>query len=390
MRRFVRRTLAVLLLGVLLVSTFSCGQNPPIHSDSGVPSGSSGQTTPGENPISSDDAIQARAEQILASMTLDEKIGQMILARCPVLNAAKDLERYHLSGYILFAKDFRNRTVKDVQTLFSTWQKNAKIGVFLAVDEEGGTVTRISRYPAFRSQAFQSPQALYAEGGMERITADTLEKCELLRLLGINLNFAPVVDVCQDRSAFIYARSMGGDVELVSEFARIEAEIYKKQSVGCVLKHFPGYGSSSDTHTGKAVDTRPLEAFLTGDFLPFQAGIEAGADAVLVSHNTVLCMDANNPASLSPEVHRVLRETLGFDGVIITDELSMGALQGYTTAEIAVEAVRAGNDLLCCTNYAEMIIAIRKACEEGVFTEERLEQSVLRILRMKLRLGIVE
>lgn len=154
-----------------------------------------------------------------------------------------------------------------------------------------------------------------------------------------------------------------------------------EEGVGSVLKHFPGYGNNADTHTGIAYDHRPCETFLDSDFLPFQAGIHAGADMVLVSHNIVSCMDAQAPASLSLEVHKILREELGFTGVIITDDLAMNGVRDFAgDTEAAVLAVHAGNDLLCCTDFEVQIPAVLQAVEEGKITEEQINESVLRIL----------
>lgn len=160
--------------------------------------------------------------------------------------------------------------------------------------------------------------------------------------------------------------------------------------MGCVLKHFPGYGNNADTHTGISYDRRPYETFTSSDFLPFQAGIESGADMVLVSHNIVDCMDAQFPASLSPEVHRILREELGFSGVIVTDDLAMDGIRTFTgDTQAAVQAVLAGNDLLCCTDFETQIPAVLQAVETGEISMEQIDASVLRILELKISLGIL-
>ena len=208
--------------------------------------------------------------------------------------------------------------------------------------------------------------------------------------LGINLNFAPVCDVSQDPQDFIYARSFGQDAEQTAEYVRTVVQTMSQEQMGSVLKHFPGYGNNSDTHTGIAYDERPIEGFVNSDFLPFQAGIDAGADMVLVAHNVVSCMDDQVPASISLPVHNILRNELGFDGVIITDDLVMeGVRQFAGDAEIAVRAVQAGNDMLCCTDFEVQVPAVIKAVETGEITEERLNESVLRILKMKIKLGII-
>ena len=165
----------------------------------------------------------------------------------------------------------------------------------------------------------------------------------------------------------------------------------ESQHMGSVLKHFPGYGGNADTHTGMVYDDRPFETFVSGDFLPFSAGIKAGADMVLVAHNIVNCMDSRYPASLSPRVHQILREDLGFDGVIVTDDLYMDGVRDFAGDEqAAVLAVQAGNDLLCCTDFETQIPAVLAAVEDGTIPESRIDQSVLRILKMKISLGLLE
>lgn len=212
----------------------------------------------------------------------------------------------------------------------------------------------------------------------------------MLRSLGINLNFAPVCDVSQEPSDFIYARSFGQNAEQTAAYAQAVVQTMKENGMGSVLKHFPGYGNNADTHTGIAYDSRPLETFLNSDFLPFQAGIDSGADMVLVAHNVVACMDGQAPASLSPRVHEILRNELGFSGVIITDDLAMDGVRDFAgDEETAVLAVQAGNDMLCCTDFEVQIPAVLEAAKKGEISEERIDESVLRILKMKISLGIL-
>ena len=163
-----------------------------------------------------------------------------------------------------------------------------------------------------------------------------------------------------------------------------------QEQVGSVLKHFPGYGNNSDTHSGLAYDNRSYESFQNNDFLPFQAGIEAGASMVLVSHNIVACMDEDMPASLSPAVHRILREELGFKGVIITDDLVMGAIKQYTgSTSPAVAAVEAGNDMLCSSDFLTHYNQLLEAVNNGTISERRLHQSIYRIICLKEELGLM-
>lgn len=331
-----------------------------------------------------------KAQEILNTMTLEEKVGQMLIARCPEINGAQKVEEYNLGGYILFGRDFSRKTRDAVIQNIQSYQSAAKIPMFIGVDEEGGTVNRVSTNPNLRAVPFWSPQDLYAEGGFDLIQSDTQEKCELLHSLGINLNFAPVCDVSQNPKDFIYERSFGQDAEQTAAYVHLVVQTMSQEGMGSVLKHFPGYGNNVDTHTGTAYDNRSYETFLNSDFLPFQAGIDSGANIVLVSHNVVSCMDGQTPASLSPQVHKILREELGFTGVIITDDLAMDGVRDFTGGtEIAVQAVKAGNDLLCCTDFEVQIPAVLEAVKQGEITEERIDESVLRILELKISLGII-
>ena len=159
--------------------------------------------------------------------------------------------------------------------------------------------------------------------------------------------------------------------------------------VGGVMKHFPGYGENGDTHVDVITDTRSLSQLEGWDLKPFAAGIQTGLGAVLVSHNIVTALDDQNPASLSPNVMAYLRENMGFSGVIITDDLAMGALKSYTPAQTAVMAVKAGVSMLCSTEYEAQITAICEAVSAGEISEETVNDAVYRILSWKHQLGLM-
>lgn len=344
-----------------------------------------------EEQVPSEDSTAERAQTILDAMTLEEKVGQMFIARCPEEDAAQKAADYHLGGYILFGRDFKDKSKEQIMETIQSYQEAVDIPLFIGVDEEGGSVNRVSTNPNLRAVPFWSPQELYAEGGFDLIRSDTQEKCDLLHSLGINLNFAPVCDVSQDADDFIYSRSFGKDAQQTAAYVQTVVEVMAQEGMGSVLKHFPGYGNNADTHTGIAYDSRSYETFRTSDFLPFQAGIESGASMVLVSHNIVNCMDSQYPASLSPAVHQILREELGFSGVIITDDLAMDGVRNFTSDDqVAVLAVQAGNDLLCCTDFETQIPAVLEAVRCGEIPEDRINESVLRILELKIALGIIE
>lgn len=331
------------------------------------------------------------AEQLLERLSPEEKVGQLFLARCPDIQAVEDVQTYHLGGYVLFGRDFENRSPEQVQKNLESYQNAATVPMLIAVDEEGGDVTRVSCYSQFRSSRFPSPRYLYEQGGMELIRQTEEEKCQLLKSLGINVNLAPVCDITTDSDSFMYRRSLGQSPEVTREFVAETVEIMSQYGIGSALKHFPGYGNNVDTHIGSAVDERPLSQLESCDLIPFAGGIEAGCGAIMVSHTVVSCFDAENPASLSYEVHRYLREDMGFDGVIVTDDLVMEAITDqYGAEEAAVLAVLAGNDLLCSTQYQVQYEAVLQAVKSGRISEEQLNQSVLRILQWKADIGLLE
>lgn len=378
-----KRLLCLLLTLALPFGLCACKEEPSVPTAS---DDLASQTTP-EPPPEPDPA-----EVYVDGLTLEQQVAQLFFARCPDVGAADLAAQYDIGGYILFGRDFEGQTLESVTQTIQSYQDAAATPMLIGVDEEGGTVTRVSLYSAFRAAGrFQSPQALFAEGGLQRIEEDTVEKDALLASLGINVNLAPVCDVSTDPADFINARAFGQDAQATSEYVRTIVQQMKTDGMGMVLKHFPGYGSNVDTHTGIAQDTRPIEQFRQSDFLPFAAGIETGAQAILVCHNIVACMDDTLPASLSPAVHDVLRDELGFDGVVMTDDLVMQAITNYTgDADAAVLAVQAGNDMLISSDFVTQYNAVLAAVEDGTITADRIRESAVRVVHWKIELGLID
>lgn len=333
-------------------------------------------------------AREKRLQTLLDSMTLEEKVGQLFFVRCPTENAVEDISTYHLGGYLLFSRDFKDGdnwlTKEQFLEKIQSYQDAAEIPLFIGSDEEGGTVTRASRNPNLFSEPFKSPQAIYSAGGMKALAQDALDKSQSLLDLGINVNFAPVCDVSTNPGDFIYDRTLGQDAETTADYITRTVLTMGDAGEMAVLKHFPGYGNNADTHTGIAVDDRPMETFENSDLLPFKAGIEADAPFVLVSHNIVSCMDPDLPASLSPAVHKVLRETCGFEGIAITDDLAMDAVQAYAKdGAVAVMALQAGNDMVITTDYRTQIPAVIEAVKNGTLEESVIDSACFRVLKCK-------
>lgn len=341
--------------------------------------------------------LAQEVEDLLQRLTLEEKVSQLFFFRCPQADTAAFIETYRPGGILLFTRDYKDPAdnwlsedaFTDKITAMQTASENA-VGISLLIgsDEEGGTVTRASRNPNLFAQKFPSPQTLIKRGGMEHLLTETAAYNAQLAYYGINVNFAPVCDISANPADFIYERSFGQDAESTALYLSQVIPTMADAGVASVLKHFPGYGNNVDTHTGIAVDTRPYDQFMAEDFLPFLAGIEAGAPFVLVSHNIVTCLDDTLPASLSPAWHRELRH-MGFDGVILTDDLDMGAVQSYVqSGSIAVTALLAGNDMIVCSDTTQ-IQAVLNAVKDGILSEELINNACRRVLTEKQQLHLL-
>ncbi|WP_297709744.1 glycoside hydrolase family 3 N-terminal domain-containing protein [Dysosmobacter sp.] len=387
-----KRFLSAALAALLLLSLPACGAQDVTEQ---FPVAEEEQPAPPPEPTEEELAAQ-EIDDLLSSLTTEEKVGQLFFVRCPADSAVEDVAAYHLGGYLLFGRDFTDKTADDVIQTIRAYQTAAAadtgIPLLIGVDEEGGTVVRVSSNPHLRSAKYPSPQKLLSQGGTEALVENTAEKDALLHSLGINVNLAPVADVSTNSGDFIYDRTFGLDAEGTSDCVTAVVEQMAADGMGSVLKHFPGYGSNVDTHTGIAVDQRPLEQFESADFLPFSAGMAAGngTTAVLVSHNIMTAVDESLPASLSPAVHDLLRDELGFDGVVMTDDLAMDAVAAYSeSGAVAVMALQAGNDLIITTDYRTQIPKVLEAVENGTLSPDTIDTACRRVLTWKQALGLL-
>lgn len=337
------------------------------------------------------DKNEEKAKIKLKEMTIEEKIGQVFLVRFPIKEERDHYMSMNPGGFILFGRDFKDKTKEEVKNDIKEYQNISKIPMIIGVDEEGGTVVRVSSNPLLTDEIFKSPQELYAIGGYEEIYKDSIKKSESLLNLGINLNLAPVADVSTSRNDFIYDRSFGLPAKETSKYVKTVVEAMNEAGISSTLKHFPGYGNNVDTHTGSSIDKRPYRNFVENDFLPFIEGIKSGTDSVLVSHNVIESIDAEFPASLSKKVIGVLINDLNFNGVIITDDLSMGAIQELDT-EISPEvmAILAGNDMLIVTDFEKSYEELLNSVNVGSVKIEQIDKAVLKILKWKYSKGIIK
>ena len=393
-----RRFFALLLAALLIFSLAACGETvasePPVVPEVEQPSP---EELAERERLAELARREAQIDNILARLSLEEKVGQLFFLRCPAQNAAETVAQYHLGGILLFTRDYKdasdNWLTREAFTdklagLQSAAAADTGVPLFIGSDEEGGTVTRASRNPNLFGAKFPSPQELYKAGGMEGLLTDTLQYNDALRSLGVNVNFAPVCDVTSGAGQFMYERSFGYDAKSTADYISQVVDVMGDAGIGATLKHFPGYGDNVDTHTGIAVDERSYTQFEQVDFLPFIAGIEAGAPFVMVNHNIVTCMDDTYPASLSPAVHNVLRGAFYFTGVILTDDLDMDAVKAYADdGSIGVLALAAGNDMLVCSDLTQ-IAAICDAVEDGTLDENVINDACRRVLTVKQNLGL--
>ncbi|MGW2616206.1 glycoside hydrolase family 3 protein [Streptomyces sp. NPDC001500] len=362
-------------------------------------------------------ADDRRPEVLLSRMTLREKVGQVFVSRVHghsvtapdpadaaanladfgVRTAAELLARYRLGGIVYFTWAHNTRDPRQIAELSDGLQR-ASLGqprglpVLISTDQEHGVVCRVGRPAAL------FPGAMAIGAGGDRADARTLGLLagRELRAMGIRQDYSPVADVNVDpANPVIGVRSFGADPDAVARLVAAEIEGYRAAGVAATGKHFPGHGDTAvDSHTGFPVITHTREEWEALDAPPFRAAIAAGVDSLMTAHIVVPSLDASgDPATLSrPVVTGLLRERLGFDGVVITDALDMaGVRTKYGDDRVPVLALRAGVDQLL--NPPKLDVAwnaVLKAVQDGELTEARLDESVLRILRLKARLGLLD
>jgi Beta-glucosidase-related glycosidases len=382
---------------------------PGVTPDVYTPDESPEATATGEQQkgLSREEAVEAAAGY-MKNMTVEEKAGQLFIVNLELLDQKngnyyewrrftkrmkKSLDKYHIGGVILFSRNIAGR--KQTEKLVTRLQENSSIPLFISVDEEGGDVARIANNKKMGTTVFQTMEeigrtkdASYVYNMGETIGSE-------ISSLGFNVDFAPVADVkTSELNLEIGTRSFGGEPDKVAEFTSAFVKGIQKQNVSATLKHFPGQGSSSgDTHIESVNIDSSIASLRKNDFVPFEAGIAAGADFVMVSHISVSKVtETAQPASMSNLVmDTILRDELGFQGVIITDAMDMASItDNYTSAEAAYGAVSGGADIVLMPLDLEMAYnEIINRINNGSISKERLDASVLRILTVKFMRGIM-
>lgn len=337
-----------------------------------------------------EEIVLTKEEEILNSMTLEEKIGQLFIVRYENIDEEDEVKQYQLGGITFYGKDFRYEDKDSIIELINSLQSDVKIPMFMSVDEEGGSVARVSRWYQYRSEIFLSPRDYYEQGGLDLVLQMEEEKAQLLSSLGLNMNLSPVADISDKPGAFMYDRSLGEDAYTTAEFVCRTAKISADYGVGSVIKHFPGHGNNTDTHFYTTRDTRSLKELEENDLIPFQAAMDEGNSAIMIGHTVVEALDDKYPASLSRKVHDYIRNQMHYNGIIMPDALDMDTVSSSFNGEnVAVLAIMAGNDILCTSEYKEQYEAVLQAVKDNKISIEQIDESVLRILRWKMQLGII-
>ena len=348
--------------------------------------------------------LEERIDAKMAQMTLEERVLQMFMITPEALTgygtvtAAGDvtyqsLQKYPVGGIILFAQNVIDPD--QLGTMNGNLQNYSEeitgLPMFISVDEEGGKVARIAKNSNFSVETFSDMRSIGDSG-------DTAKAYEVgntigayLNQYGFNLDFAPDADVLTNPdNQVIGTRSFGTDPYVVSEMTQSVVKGLEDNQVYACLKHFPGHGATSgDTHAGYAYTDKTLDELMQSEFVPFSNGIQNGVHFIMVSHIAAPQVTGDNlPASLSPYmIQNVLREQMGYDGIVITDAMNMGAISdSYGSADAAVRAVNAGADIvLMPKDFVSAYQGVLNAVENGTISTDRIDESVRRILRLKMQ-----
>lgn len=369
--------------------------------DTETDSQTSGQEAEAQ-PVETGERAGTNPEAILAGMSLEEKAAQIFFVTPEAItgvetataagNATKQaLAKYPVGGLVYFSKNILNPQQTE-EMLKNTWEYSKevmKIPVYLGVDEEGGTVARVGQNSNFSVPRYTSMREIGDSGDITKAYQAGNAIGSYLKELGFNMDFAPDADVITNpENKVIGNRSFGTDGELVGNMAMEAARGFKDSGIAPCVKHFPGHGGTKgDTHEGYAYTDKTIEQLKEQELVPFQKAVEGKIDFIMVSHISVPASEAGDtPASLSSVlINGLLKEDMGYEGIVITDALNMGAIsQIYSSAQAAVEAFNAGADMLLMPeNFEEAYQGILTGVREGVVSEERLNEGVLRILKAK-------
>ena len=334
-------------------------------------------------------------ESDISEMPLEDKVAGLFIVTPEALTGVgtvtqagdgtqQALNEYAVGGLIYFSKNIVDE--EQLRAMLAGTTSMSRYPIFLAVDEEGGSVSRVAKSGIDVIQVSDMAE-IGASGDTDQAYKAGTTIGTYLKDLGFNLDFAPVADVADSENSVMGDRSFGSEPQLVADMVSNMVEGIEATGVSSCLKHFPGIGyTTGDTHSSRVEVTRTLDTMRDTDFIPFQAGIDAGADFVMVSHITVTDTEEGVPSTLSKTIMTdILREELGFKGIIITDALNMSAItEYYTTEEAAVGALVSGADMLLMPDdFHAAYNAVLEAVQDGTISEERINESLERIYRVK-------
>ncbi len=397
MKKLERGALCLILILGLVLSACGTSEDVELPSPTAEPAPTA-TPEPTPEPTPTPDPVQTQAEALLADMSLHEKVCQLFVVRPEVLTGLSPvtvageatqqaLESYPVGGLIYSVDNLV--TQEQTREMIENTQSYSKIPLIISADEEGGNVGRLmyklgtTWVHSMYSYKDEGPETAYQNA----LTIGT----DMVSCL-FNTDYAPVADVWTNpANTVIGDRAYSDDFEQAAELVASAVQGFTDAGVVCCVKHFPGHGdTAADTHEGAAVVDKSLDELRAGELLPFISGIEAGADMVMIGHITVTALD-DVPSTISEAVITgLLREELGWDGVVITDSLDMGALAGYDNGEVCVRFIEAGGDILLgVPDLGTAVSAVEAAVNEGRLTEQRIDESVLRVLSLKIEHSII-
>ena len=346
-----------------------------------------------------------RAEEIMSEMSLSDKVYQMMFVTPEAITgvgtviqageATKNaISECPVGGIIYFAHNLKDAS--QTKEMIANTQSFSKIPLFIGADEEGGIVSRLGSNSAMGVTHHPPMKEIGEEGNTKKAYEVGTILGEELTALGFNVDFAPVADILVNgNNSVIGNRAFGTDPEKVASMVAELVKGMEGQGLSATLKHFPGHGSTySDSHTGYAASDRTIYELEENEFIPFASGIDAGADFVMVAHITLVnATEEKLPATLSEEVvEGMLKGKLGYKGIVITDAMNMGAIvNDYTTKEATVKSIKAGCDMILMPeNLKAAHSAVIEAVASGEITEERIDESVKKIISLKLEKGMLK
>ncbi|GHU51855.1 hypothetical protein FACS1894132_00210 [Clostridia bacterium] len=321
------------------------------------------------------------ASEILKKMSLEEKVAQLFFVDDRV--AKEDISK--VGGFYFYRKDLPDE--KSASDFIKSINENAVIPLFFATDEEGGIVDRVSQLP----NAPKTTSAYDLNGDTAKALSQAKQIGSYLENLGLNVDFAPVADVWTNpANTVIGKRSFSSDPAICAKMVEAYIDGLHSEKMLTTAKHFPGHGDTKeDSHEGSAYTYKTLEEIEQTELIPFKAAIANGVDFIMTGHITAPEADSE-PASLSAFWHSYLRNELGFKGIIVTDALGMGAVSTPPSSETAVKALLAGADMLLSpVDFKEALSGVINAVNNGTISEQRIDESVLRIVQLKSNKGLM-